>query len=289
MNWTERRIRMRAILEGERCIYPASVFDPISARLAESIGFEAGMYAGSIASLTVLGAPDLILMTLTEFADQALRINRAAATLPVLADADHGYGNALNVMRTVQELEAAGLAALTIEDTLLPRPFGDATVRPLPIEEGVAKMKAAVAARSDRSMAILARTGAIAMTGLEDTLARIRAYDKTGVDGIFLAGVRTRAEIEAIHATTRLPILFGALVPEIDDKDFLAAHGVRFALQGHAPFMAAIEAVRATMQALRDGTKPKDLKGLASEDLVKAVSRDADWRAATNAYLLPGA
>ena len=286
MNWNERRARMRAILDGDGCIYPASVHDPISARLAQSVGFEAGMYAGSIASLAVLGAPDLILLTLTEFADQALRINRAS-DLPVVADADHGYGNALNVMRTVQELEAAGLAALTIEDTLLPRPFGDATVRPMSIEEGVGKMKAAVAARTDPSMAILARTGAIAMTGLEDTLARIRAYEKTGVDGIFLAGIRTRAEIVAIHATTKLPILFGALVPEIDDKDFLAAHGVRFALQGHAPFMAAIEAVRATMQALRDGVKPADLKGLPSDALVKEVSREAHWRAATNAYLMP--
>ena len=286
MNWTERRARMRAILEGEGCVYPASVYDPISARLAQSIGFEAGMYAGSVASLAVLGAPDLILLTLTEFADQALRINRAC-DLPVVADADHGYGNALNVMRSVQELEAAGLSALTIEDTLLPRPFNDAAVRPLSIEEGVGKMKAAVAARTDPSMAILARTGAIAMTGLEDTLARIRAYEKTGVDGIFLAGVRTRAEIEAIHATTKLPILFGALVPEIDDKAFLAAHGVRFALQGHAPFMAAIEAVRATMQALRDGVKPADLKGLPSDALVKEVSREAHWRAATSSYLMP--
>jgi len=286
MNWTERRARMRAILEGDGCVYPASVYDPISARLAQGIGFEAGMYAGSIASLAVLGAPDLILLTLTEFADQALRINRAC-DLPVVADADHGYGNALNVMRSVQELEAAGLAALTIEDTLLPCPFNDATVRPLSIEEGVGKMKAAVAARTDPSMAILARTGAIAMTGLEDTLARIRAYEKTGVDGIFLAGVRTKAEIEAIHATTKLPILFGALVPEIDDKAFLAAHGVRFALQGHAPFMAAIEAVRATMQALRDGVKPSDLKGLPSDTLVKEVSRESHWRAATNSYLMP--
>ncbi len=286
MNWTQRRARMRAILEGEACIYPASVHDPISARLAEDIGFEAAMFAGSIASLAVLGAPDLILLTLTEFADQALRINRAA-TLPLLADADHGYGNALNVLRTVQELEAAGLSALTIEDTLLPRPFGDGTVRPLSIEEGVGKMKAAVAARTDPAMAILARTGAITMTGLDDTLARIRAYEKVGVDGIFLSGVRTRAEVEAVHATTKLPILFGALVPEIDDKHFLASHGVRFALQGHAPFMAAIEAVRATMQALRDGVKPGDLKGLPSDALVKEVSREAHWRAATDAFLMP--
>ena len=286
MNWTERRARMRALLQGEGCVFPASVHDPISARLAQGIGFEAGMYAGSVASLAVLGAPDLILLTLSEFADQALRINRAC-DLPVIADADHGYGNALNVMRTVQELEAAGLSALTIEDTLLPRPFGETKVRPLSIEEGVGKMKAAVAARSDPALVILARTGAIGMTGLEDTLARIRAYETTGVDGVFLAGLRTRAEVAAIQAATRLPIVLGTLTPEIEDQAFLAAHGVRIALQGHAPFMAAIEAVRATMQALRDGVKPADLKGLPSDALVKEVSREAHWRAATDAYLMP--
>ena len=286
MNWTHRRARLRALLTGEGCVYPASVHDPISARLAQSIGFEAGMFAGSVASLAVLGAPDLILLTLTEFADQALRINRAC-DLPVMADADHGYGNALNVMRTVQELEAAGISGLTIEDTLLPRPFGETKVRPLSIAEGVGKMKAAVAARSDPALVILARTGAIGMTDLDDTLERIRAYQDTGVDGIFLAGVRTRAEVAAIHAATQLPLIFGTLTPEIADQSFLAAHGVRIALQGHAPFMAAIEALRATLQALRDGVKPGDLKGLPSDALVKEVSGEAHWRAATEAFLMP--
>jgi len=286
VNWTERRARLRALLQGEGCVFPASVHDPISARLAQGIGFEAGMFAGSVASLAVLGAPDLILLTLTEFADQALRINRAC-DLPVIADADHGYGNALNVMRTVQELEAAGLSALTIEDTLLPRPFGETKVRPVSIAEGVGKMKAAVAARSDPALVILARTGAMGMTGLDDTLERIRAYQDTGVDGIFLAGVRTRDDVAAIHAATKLPLVFGTLTPEIADQAFLGAHGVRIALQGHAPFMAAIEALRATLQALRDGVQPGDLKGLPSDALVKEVSRDADWRAATDAFLMP--
>src|SRR4029077_2068301 len=106
--WSERRERFRAILSGAKCVYPGSVFDPISARIAEALGFEVGMLAGSIASFTVLGAPDLIVLTLTEFAEQAYRINRAGK-LPLLVDADHGYGNALNVMRTVQELETAGV------------------------------------------------------------------------------------------------------------------------------------------------------------------------------------
>src|SRR5262249_9387148 len=123
MHWTDRRKRFRAVLSGERCVHPGSVFDPISARIAEALGFEIGLFAGSTASLTVLGAPDLIVLTLSEFAGQAYRINRAGG-LPLMVDADHGYGNALNVKRTIEELETAGVAGLSIEDTDLPTPFG---------------------------------------------------------------------------------------------------------------------------------------------------------------------
>src|SRR5258708_5688882 len=123
MTCTPRREIFRAIPAGERCVHPGSVFDPISARIAESLGFEIGMFAGSTASLTVLGAPDLIVLTLSEFAAQAYRICRAG-NLPLLVDADHGYCNAPNVRRTVEELETARVAALTIERTLLPRPYG---------------------------------------------------------------------------------------------------------------------------------------------------------------------
>ena len=103
MNCKPRRQQLRAIFDGIRCIHPGSVYDPISARVAEDLGFEAGMFAGSIASLTVLGAPDIIVLTLTEFADQARRICRSGE-LPLIVDADHGYGNALNVKRCVEEL-----------------------------------------------------------------------------------------------------------------------------------------------------------------------------------------
>src|SRR5258706_16477427 len=141
MYWTERRERLRAILAGSRCVHPGSVYDAMSARIAEDLGFEVGMFAGSTGSLSVLGAPDIIVLTLTEFAAQAYRINRAG-NLPLMVDADHGYGNALNVKRTVEELETAGVAALTIEDTVLPRPFGDGTVALIAIEEGIGKMRA---------------------------------------------------------------------------------------------------------------------------------------------------
>ena len=117
MTVTERRRQYRGLLQHSGCYHPASVFDPVSARLAEAAGFEIAMLAGSIASATVLAAPDIVVLTLTELAQQARRIVRAGR-LPLMVDADHGYGNALSVMRTVEELEAAGVAALTIEDTL---------------------------------------------------------------------------------------------------------------------------------------------------------------------------
>ena len=109
MNFTQRREALRAVLGGTDCLHPASVHDPLSARIAAEIGFELGMFAGSTASLAILGAPDHILITLTEFAEQARRITRAAP-IPLLVDADHGYGNALNAARTVEELEVAGVA-----------------------------------------------------------------------------------------------------------------------------------------------------------------------------------
>ncbi|MBO6784668.1 MAG: isocitrate lyase/phosphoenolpyruvate mutase family protein, partial [Alphaproteobacteria bacterium] len=111
MRFAERRKTFRAILSGETCVHPGSVADPMTARITQAAGFEVGIFAGSVASMNVLAAPDLIVLTLSEFADQARRIGRAC-DLPLLVDADHGYGNALNVRRTVEELEMAGVAAL---------------------------------------------------------------------------------------------------------------------------------------------------------------------------------
>src|SRR5438445_3699071 len=173
MNWTERRERFRAILSGNRCVHTGSVYDAISARIAEDLGFEVGMFAGSIGSMSVLGAPDLIVLTLTEFAGQAYRICRAG-NLALLVDSDHGYGNALNVKRTVEELETAGIAALTIEDTALPRPFGESAVRLIPVEEGIGKMRAALSGRQDPKLVIAGRTSAMAVTGVADAGARGR-------------------------------------------------------------------------------------------------------------------
>ncbi len=276
MDWSDRRARFRAILSGSRCIYPGSVYDPISARIAEDLGFAAGMFAGSVASLAVLGAPDIVVMTLTEFAEQAYRINRAGK-LPLIVDADHGYGNALNVMRTVEELETAGVAALTIEDTALPTAFGTKDARLVSIPEGVGKMKAAVAARQDPGLVVIGRTAALGISGLDDTIARLKAYETTGVDMLFMTGMKSRAQLDAIAAAVKLPLVLGGAAAELQDLDYLSARNVKVCLQGHAPFMAAVQAVHATLKALRDGTKPGELAGIASADLMTRVTRQADY------------
>src|SRR6188768_4137215 len=134
MAFHQRREKLRAILQGNACIRPGSVYDATSVRIAEDLGFELGMFGGSVASLAVLGDPDIALITLTELAEQMRRMSRAS-TLPVIVDADHGYGNALNVRRTVQELEAAGAAGLTVEDTLLPTPYGQTKAQLISLEE----------------------------------------------------------------------------------------------------------------------------------------------------------
>ncbi|MFN5457149.1 oxaloacetate decarboxylase, partial [Bradyrhizobium sp.] len=169
MTFRARREVLRTILTGERCIHPGSVYDAISIRIAEDLGFELGMFGGSAASLAVLGDPDIALITLTELADQMRRMSRAA-TLPVLVDADHGYGNAMNVRRTVQELEAAGAAGLTIEDTLLPQAFGAAKPQLISLAEGIGKVKAALEGRGDPALVILGRTGAVSVTSLDDAI-----------------------------------------------------------------------------------------------------------------------
>jgi carboxyvinyl-carboxyphosphonate phosphorylmutase len=284
MAFRKRREALRSILAGSACIRPGSVYDATSIRIAEDIGFELGMFGGSVASLAVLGDPDIALITLTELCEQMRRMSRAAR-LPVLVDADHGYGNALNVRRTVQELEAAGAAGLTIEDTLLPQPFGQTKTQLIPLEEGVGKMKAALDGRGDPSLVIMGRTGAVSITGLDDAITRAKAYEAVGVDALFFTGIKTRSELEAISAVTKLPIVLGGAPEEMTAPDYLASHRVRITLQGHAPFAAATQAVYETLKALREGTSPKNLKGLASSELTSRAMREAEVKARSGEFL----
>ncbi len=229
------------------------------------------MLAGSVASMTVLGAPDLVLLTLSELAEQVRRISRAAA-IPLMVDADHGYGNALNVFRTVEELEVAGASAITIEDTLLPAPFGGDDKGLIPVEEGVGKMRAAVAARSDPNLVIVARTSSASLVNVEDAVARGKAYEMAGADAVFFAGIKNREQLHALGALSR-PILLGAVPPALSDNGLLAAHGVRVCLQGHRPFQAAVRAAYETLKRLSEGAMPAEITEIASDELMARVTR----------------
>ncbi|KFJ92122.1 oxaloacetate decarboxylase [Ectopseudomonas oleovorans] len=253
----ELRSAFRALLASDRCYHTASVFDPMSARIAADLDFEVGILGGSVASLQVLGAPDFALITLSEFVEQAARIGRVSR-LPVIADADHGYGNALNVMRTVVELERAGVAALTIEDTLLPAQFGRKSTDLISIEEGVGKILAALEARIDPELSIIARTHA-GVLEVDEVIRRTRAYEAAGADGICLVGIKDFAHLEQIAAGLKVPLMLVTYGnPELRDNQRLARLGVRIVVNGHAAYFAAI---KATYDCLREqrGAQPCDL------------------------------
>jgi carboxyvinyl-carboxyphosphonate phosphorylmutase len=260
MNHSEQRKKFRAVLAGTKCLSPASVFDPLSARIAESVGYEIGMLAGSVASNTTLASPDLIVLTLTEFADQIRRIMRASR-LPLLVDADHGYGNALNVMRTVWELDHAGVSCMSIEDTLLPISFGQAegADQLISTAEMVGKLRAAVEARGSSDVMIAGRTAALKVEGAEGTVARAKAYAATGVDAIFVVGLETLDQLAAVQAAAKLPIIVGSAPPSLKRED-LAQRGARVLLQGHQPVAAAAKALRECYEHLHQGGSPAELK-----------------------------
>jgi carboxyvinyl-carboxyphosphonate phosphorylmutase len=242
MRPTERRQRFRNHLAGITCVQPASVFDPITARIADALGFEIGMLGGSVASAVVLGAPDVAVLSLTELAQQAQRVTRAS-DISLVVDADHGYGNALGVMRTVHELENAEVSAMTIEDSSLPAAFGASGSEPLiSTNEMTAKLRAALEARADPATVIIGRTHAMRSEGLESTLARARAYAATGVDAIMVVNMPNEVDVSALEAAGDLPLVIGGPVSPMTNEQ-LAAHRVRVVIRGHAVLQATVKAV----------------------------------------------
>ncbi len=249
----ELRSAFRALLASNSCYHTASVFDPMSARIAGDLGFEVGILGGSVASLQVLAAPDFALISLSEFVEQATRIGRVAR-LPVIADADHGYGNALNVMRTVVELERAGIAALTIEDTLLPAQFGRKSTDLICVEEGVGKIRAALEARVDPDLAIIARTHA-GVLDVEEVIRHTVAYQAAGADGICMVGVEDFEHLEKIAKHLSIPLMLVTYGnPKLRDNARLASLGVRIVVNGHAAYFAAIKATYDCLREQRQAT-----------------------------------
>ncbi len=256
-----------------------NIFDPLSARIAHMLGYEVCVLSGSVGKVANLAVPDAVLSNMSDVVEHCRRITRIA-DVSLMVDAEDGFGNAVNVMRTVRELEAAGVSAIEIEDNVVPRQFNVAPPGLVSTAEQVGKLKAAVAARTDPSTVIVARTSALAECPLEETLERIRAYTDTGAEALMLVGVRRgRTDLEAVHQATSLPLCVLNPPPDVrNDLSFLAANGVRILMLGNPIFAVAVKAIYDSLKHLKEGGAPEDLHDRqASQDLLRAVNRTDEF------------
>jgi 2-methylisocitrate lyase-like PEP mutase family enzyme len=252
------RNSLRALIESGETVLAPGCYDALGARLIEEAGFPAVYMTGFGTAAGRLGRPDIGLLTLPEMVDNARRIVQAVE-IPVIADADTGYGNPLNVIRTVREYEAAGVAAIHLEDQVMPKKCGHMEDKQLiEAEEMAAKIRAAVAARRSE-LVIIARTDARAVEGLEGALARGRLYRDAGADALFIEAPQAEAEIEAVaRAFPDVPLLFnyaeGGKSPAVD-HDQLRRLGFSIVIFPLSVMLAATAAIRSVLGQIRaDGT-----------------------------------
>ena len=200
---------LRERIEAGETVLAPGCYDALGARLVEEAGFPAAYMTGFGSSASRLGRPDIGLMSLPEMVDGARRIVQAV-DIPVVADADTGYGNSINVIHTVRQYEAAGVAAIHIEDQVMPKKCGHMEGKQVvPAREMAAKVSAAVAARRSREFLIIARTDARAVEGLDGALERARLYREAGADALFVEAPQSEAEVEAVAAAfPDVPLLF---------------------------------------------------------------------------------
>jgi 2,3-dimethylmalate lyase len=249
------RKNLREMLSGPEPVLAPGAFDSLSARLIEQAGFEAVYMTGFGTSAALLGRPDVGLLSFGEMVDNARRIAAAVET-PVIADADDGYGNPINVIRTVQEYEAAGVSAIHIEDQVAPKKCGHMEGKQV-IEpaEMVEKVHAAVEARQSDDFLIIARTDARAVEGIQGALERGRRYRDAGADALFIEAPESNKEIELIAQTfSDVPLLFnwleGGKTPAWSLEQLKQA-GFRLVIFPLATLLAASRAVRDTLAAMR--------------------------------------
>jgi 2,3-dimethylmalate lyase len=251
--------RLRELLDSGQTIVAPGAFDPLAARLVEEAGFAAVYMTGFGTSAALLGRPDVGLLTMTEMTDNAGRI-AACVDIPVIADADTGYGNPLNVIRTVGAYEAAGVAGIHIEDQVAPKKCGHMEGKQvIPAEEMAEKVRAAVEARSQPDFVIIARTDARAVEGLQQALRRARMYREAGADVLFIEALTSEAEAEeAAKAFPGVPLLFnwaeGGKTPPVS-LDRLSELGYRIVIFPISTLLAATGAMRRILQEIaRAGT-----------------------------------
>jgi len=252
--------RLRVLLDSGRTIVAPGAFDALSARLVEEAGFPAVYMTGFGTSAALIGRPDVGLLTMTEMAASAGRI-ADCVDIPVIADADTGYGNPLNVIRTVGAYEAAGVAGIHIEDQVAPKKCGHMEGKQvIPPEEMAQKIRAAVEARSEPEFVIIARTDARAVEGLERALQRGRMYREAGADALFIEALTSEAEAEeAVRAFPGVPLLFnwaeGGKTPPIS-LDRLQELGYRIVIFPLSTLLAATGAMRRILQEIAQAGTP---------------------------------
>lgn len=247
--------RLRALLARPGCVVAPGVADAFAARLVALEGFEAIYMTGFGTSLTRLGLPDVGLLTASEMVDNAYRIADASG-LPLVADADTGYGNPINTRRTIRDYEKAGVAGVHIEDQTWPKRCGHlAGKRVIPAAEMVAKIKAACDARRDPDFVIIARCDAIAIEGLEAALERGERYREAGADMLFIEAPVGRAEVEKVAARFQgVPLLYNMAAsgktPDLP-ADELGRLGFRLAIYPNWLLLAAIPAMQNLLKELK--------------------------------------
>ena len=255
--------QLRELLAAERMVRAPGVYDGITARLAEQAGFPCLYMTGAGTSMA-RGYPDFGLLTLTEMAANASTIARAAG-VPVIADADTGYGNELNVTRTVREYERGGVAGLHIEDQVMPKRCGHLDGKELVTrEEYVAKIRAAVAARTDADFVIIARTDARAGAGLDEAVARVNEALAAGADVAFVEAAATMDEVAAIpglvHGPCLLNIVTAGKTPDIGLGD-AQAMGYRLAIMPSLLLSAVMNACDTVLATVRETDRPPPSAG----------------------------
>jgi carboxyvinyl-carboxyphosphonate phosphorylmutase len=252
--------RLRTLLAGPDPVLAPGAYDALSARLIEAAGFPVVYMTGFGTAASLLGRPDVGLLTMSEMVDNARRIVQAV-NVPVIADADTGYGNPLNVIRTVQEYEQAGVAGIHIEDQIAPKKCGHLEGKQvIPTAEMVAKIHAAVAARHSPNFVIIARTDARAVEGLDQALERAQRYREAGADVLFVEAPQSATEIATIAAALPdIPLLFnwaeGGKTPPMP-LERLRELGFRLIIFPISMLLTAAQAMRATLTQIATAGTP---------------------------------
>lgn len=236
----------------------ASVYSPITARMAEEVGFKYGMVGGSVISMNLIGAPDVMLLTLSELSDSVRKICQAS-NLKIIVDGDAGYGNSINVKRLVEEIELAGASALTLEDTQLPAKNRSSTAELISVYEQIEKLETALKYRKKGSFGIIARTQMLETESLENFVERVQKYASLKIDAICLFGNRACQNIEHVAHLIEKPIMLISYDHEVINKS-ISNPKVKLSLEGHHAFNASLDGAYKGLLNLKERKKQQGSK-----------------------------